>query len=198
MCTGGGQNAWSVSLDGLSDNVDTFGGSDSGSGASSTGSSSTSGTKTTASPSVITEAGQTIIVTAPGSSKATSQSSSGGPSKAGIAAGVVAGVLAICAAVGGLFFFLRARKRNSVEEAYRRNAAINQFVQGGGKQTSEGSSVNDSRLDPSIMVQRRMSDGSIADNQDYSRRILKVRYRVCGITELQSLICSTGRKPRQP
>jgi cell wall integrity and stress response component len=173
MCTGGGQNAWSVSLDGLSDDVDTFGGSDSGSGASSTGGSSSSGTKTTASPSVITEAGQTIIVTAPGNSKAT-QSSSGGPSKAGIAAGVVAGVLAICAAVGGLFFFLRARKRKSVEEAYRRNAAINQFVQGGRKQTSEGSSASDSRLDPSIMVQRRMSDGSIADNQDYSRRILKV------------------------
>jgi cell wall integrity and stress response component len=25
-----------------------------------------------------------------------------------------------------------------------------------------------------VMMQRRMSDGSIADNQDYSRRILKV------------------------
>jgi len=32
----------------------------------------------------------------------------------------------------------------------------------------------DQRLDPVLLQQRRLSDGSIADNQDYSRRILKV------------------------
>jgi cell wall integrity and stress response component len=32
----------------------------------------------------------------------------------------------------------------------------------------------DTRLDP-VMAQRRLSSGSIADNQDYSRRILRVR-----------------------
>jgi len=30
------------------------------------------------------------------------------------------------------------------------------------------------RLDQAVMGQRRMSDGSIANNKDYSRRILKV------------------------
>jgi len=33
----------------------------------------------------------------------------------------------------------------------------------------------DSRIDPDAMAQHRLSDGSIADNEDYSRRILKVR-----------------------
>ena len=41
-------------------------------------------------------------------------------------------------------------------------------------QSPSSTSVTDSRLEPSVMFQRRMSDGSIADNQDYSRRILKV------------------------
>ena len=170
MWLGGGEDAWSVQLDGISYDVENSpdtGSSNSGSG---TKGATSSGT-TTASPSVITQAGQTIVVTATSSSKS---NSSGGPSKTGIAVGVVVGVVAICAIVGGLFFFLRARKRKSVEEAYRRNAAINSFVQGGGVKSASEGSVADSRLDPSLMVQRRMSDGSIADNQDYSRRILKV------------------------
>jgi len=36
-----------------------------------------------------------------------------------------------------------------------------------------GYSVSDARLDP-VMAQRRVSNGSIADNEDYSRKILRV------------------------
>ena len=108
-------------------------------------------------------------VTVVGGSSASSSGKSGG-SKAGIAAGAVVGIIAIAAIIGGAWFYLRARKRRAVEEEYRRNATINSFIQKPGST----SSISDSRLEPSVMMQRRMSDGSIADNQDYSRRILKV------------------------
>lgn len=67
---------------------------------------------------------------------------------------------------------MRRKRNQAIEEEHRRNAAVNSFIGGG---HSSGGSVTDARLDP-IMAQRRMSDGSIADNEDYSRRIL----RVCG------------------
>ncbi len=57
-----------------------------------------------------------------------------------------------------------------MEEEYRRNVAGGY---GAKPPTSSAGSVSD-RLEPSVMMQRRQSDGSIADNQDYSRRILKV------------------------
>jgi cell wall integrity and stress response component len=110
--------------------------------------------------------GSTVVVTASGSS---SSGKSGG-SKAGIAAGVVVGIIVVGAIIGGAWFYLRARKRRAVEEEYRRNATINSFI----AKPGSASSISDSRLEPSVMMQRRMSDGSIADNQDYSRRILKV------------------------
>jgi cell wall integrity and stress response component len=68
-----------------------------------------------------------------------------------------------------MFFFLRRKNRRELEESHRRQAAINAFV----KTPNNEVSPFDTRLEPAIM--RRMSDGSIADNQDYSRRILKVR-----------------------
>ncbi|OBT50389.1 hypothetical protein VE04_09599, partial [Pseudogymnoascus sp. 24MN13] len=101
------------------------------------------------SPSVVTNfvGGQTVIVTqSPAASKDTGSS---GPNVAGIAAGVVVGVVVIAAAIAGM-----------------RQAAINAFV----KSPSDAPAF-DTRLEPAIM--RRMSAGSIADNQDYSRRILK-------------------------
>jgi cell wall integrity and stress response component len=95
-------------------------------------------------------------------------------SAAGIAAGVIVGVIVLGAIAGGAFFYIRQKRRREIEEEYQRNAAVNSFI-GAGKPGSAGSaSYTDSRLDPSV-VQRRMSDGSIMDNQDYSRRILKVR-----------------------
>lgn len=100
-------------------------------------------------------------------------SDDGKPNVAGIAAGVVVGVVALIAIAGGLFFFLRNRKRKALEEEYQRNAAANSYSNLK-PATSSAGSTSDSRLEPSVMMQRRQSDGSIADNQDYSRRILKV------------------------
>lgn len=100
------------------------------------------------------------------------KSSNGGPNKAGIAAGVVVGVLALAGIIAGVYFFLRRQRRRELEEEHRRQAAVSSFVSGGKLHTSN-SSITDSRLDPEFM-NRRQSNGSIADNEDYSRRILKV------------------------
>lgn len=117
----------------------------------------------------------TVLVTAtnrPSTSAAptNTSSSSSKPNTVGIAVGVVVGVVAIAALIAGVFFFLRQKRRRDVEEEYKRQASVNQFVNGGGHKSN--SSMNDSRLDPELV--RRDSTGSIADNQDYSRRILKV------------------------
>lgn len=180
----GGNGFWSVFLTGLESNIDNA--PDSSSSAEATGSTDTTATASvTASISVITQAGQTIFLTAssqPQSTTATSMplpdksnTNSGGKSnKTGIAAGVVAGVVVVTAAIGGGFFFVRHRKRRSVEEEHRRNTAVKTFISSG-KTASETGLENDSRLDPSIMQHRRQSDGSIADERDFSRRILQVR-----------------------
>lgn len=83
--------------------------------------------------------------------------------KAGVAAGVVVGVLAIAGIGIGLFLLTKKRRREKVEEEYRKSAAAREFAR---------KPEQDHRLDP-VMIQRRDSVGSIADNQDYSRRILK-------------------------
>ena len=186
--TGGGPSSWSVQLTGLSNNVasqdsnsdsssDTNSDSNDGAASSSLASSAAASPTKKGPPSVVTKA-STIIVTAPGQTTAqktiiptTQASTSGGPNKAGIAAGVVVGIVALSAIAGGIFFFLRNRKRRAVEEEYRRNVAGDY---GAKPPTSSAGSVSDARLEPSVMMQRRQSDGSIADNQDYSRRILKV------------------------
>ncbi|KAF6219316.1 hypothetical protein HO133_005141 [Letharia lupina] len=193
--TCGGPSSWSVQLTGVNNNVASqSSNSESSSDSSSTSNSdsdsngsaafSSSSTSSAAAsptkkgpPSVVTKA-STIIVTAAGQTTpqetiitTTQAPSSSGPNKAGIAAGVVAGVVAISAIAGGIFFFLRNRKRRAVEAEYRRNVAGDY---GAKPPTSSAGSVSDARLEPSVMMQRRQSDGSIADNQDYSRRILKV------------------------
>ncbi|EKD15025.1 uncharacterized protein L3040_003777 [Drepanopeziza brunnea f. sp. 'multigermtubi'] len=137
---------------------------------------------TSVKPAVVTQGGVTIVVTAGGDSTSVpvstppSEKSGGGSNTAAIAAGVVIGVLVIAGILGGLFFFMRHRKRRDIEEEYKRNAAVNSFIAGGKPPTSSAgaSSFTDTRLDPAVMAQRRESNGSIADNQDYSRRILKV------------------------
>ncbi|KAK7970138.1 WSC domain-containing protein [Apiospora saccharicola] len=92
----------------------------------------------------------------------------------GIAVGVVVGLIVLSAICGGAFFFYRRRRNAEIEEEHRRNAAVNAFIAGGKPPSSSGGlSLSDQRLDP-VMAQRRMSDGSIADNEDYSRRILRV------------------------
>ncbi|USP73371.1 hypothetical protein yc1106_00645 [Curvularia clavata] len=96
------------------------------------------------------------------------------PNTVAIAVGVVVGILALGAILFGVWFLLRRKRQQQAEEDYRRNAAnVNAFVGGGKQLHTSNSSMNDSRLDPSFM-DRRQSNGSIADNEDYSRRILKV------------------------
>lgn len=119
--------------------------------------------------SVIVTHASTVIVTAAGHSNAqtsvTTEAKAKSSNTAGIAAGAVVGVVAICAIAGGLFFFLRNRKRRAIDEEFHRNSA---------NTLATNSNMSDARLEPSVMMQRRQSDGSIADNRDYSRRILKV------------------------
>ena len=197
MC--GGPSAWSVYLTGSDSNPGYYSGSGSGgskgssssSSASSYSSSSTddsdsaaSQTKTAA--SVVTRQ-STLIVTAAGGqtlvqtavATTTAQSQSKGPNTAGIAAGVVVGVVVVGAVAGGIFFLLRRQKKKAEEEELSKNGAIGSYSNLKPSPSSAGS-MSDSRLEPSVMMQRRQSDGSIADNQDYSRRILKVRVIDCG------------------
>ena len=100
------------------------------------------------------------------------------PNVAGIVAGVVVGVVVVAGSAAGLWFFMRRRRNSEIEEEHRRNAAVNAFISGSKPPGSSGSiSMTDSRLDP-VMAHRRMSDGSIADNEDYSRKILRVRWNL--------------------
>lgn len=132
-------------------------------------SSSSSSLPTKTSASTATTAASTAS-SSPTSSPDTSDSK---PNTIAIAVGVVVGVIALAAILFGVWYLLRRRRQRQAEEDYRRNAAnVNSFVNGGKLHTSN-SSMNDSRIDPSFM-DRRQSNGSIADNEDYSRRILKV------------------------
>ncbi|KAM3069988.1 Protein SLG1 [Clarireedia jacksonii] len=175
MC--GGVKYFSVYLTGTENSADNWDAAAASSSAASVAATATS----SSAPSVVTVGGQTVTVQAPTAAAATSSAAattvsnkSSGPNKAGIAAGVVVGVLLAAAIAGGIFLWMRNRKRREVEEEYRRNAAVNNFAAGGKSPVSSGgASFTDTRLDPTL-ANRRMSDGSIADNQDYSRRILKV------------------------
>jgi cell wall integrity and stress response component len=128
---------------------------------------------------VVTEAGQTIVVTAASETNATTHSKSSS-NTAGIAVGVVVGVVGFASLVGGAIFFYRYKRRKSIEEEYRRNAEINNFVTKDKPMSS--SSMSDSRFDGDFMAQRRQSNGSIADDQDFSRRILKVGFYFIGLS----------------
>jgi cell wall integrity and stress response component len=133
--------------------------------------SSTPSSTATSKPTLTTlPEGQTVTITP---SNSASSESSGKSNVAGIAAGVVVGVLAILGIAGGAFLVMRRRKRRAIEEEHQRNAAVKNFIANKPPMSAGSSSFNDSRLDP-VIASRRMSDGSIADNQDYSRRILKV------------------------
>lgn len=173
---GGGTSMVNVYLTGLTTAANNADDSAADKSAVSSSASSTATSSSTA--SVVTQPGATVLVTSapqPAVSSSAAPVSSSGPSKGGIAAGVVVGLAAIAAISGGIFLFIRNRRRRQLEEEYRRNAAVSSFIAGKPPTSSGGaSSFQDLRLDPAVMAQRRMSDGSIADNQDYSRRILKV------------------------
>ena len=118
----------------------------------------------------------TIIITQSGAPSPTTTNSAAappGPNKGAIAAGVVVGIVGLIALLAALVFYLRTRKRRELEEERRRHESVMNVVTKGEKPPS-AYSTSDSRLEPSVMFQRRQSDGSIMDNEDYSRRILKI------------------------
>lgn len=136
-------------------------------------------TTSSAAPSVVASStvlsgGQTSVVYVTSSPTGQPEEDKGGAPMGGIIAGVVVGVVVLGAAFGGLWFYMRQKRNREIEEEHRRNAAVNAFMGGKPPGSSGGYSMEtDTRLDP-VMAQRRMSSGSIADNQDYSRRILRV------------------------
>ncbi|KAF1351981.1 hypothetical protein BDV97DRAFT_136047 [Delphinella strobiligena] len=193
----GGASFWSVYKTGYDNSVSYYDGTSSSSSSSSstsqssssssgTSSSSSTASSTSDSPVLVTSAapGRTVVITLAASATNTDSAtqdkkSGGGSNTAGIAAGVVVGVVVAAALAGGAFFFFRNRKRKQIEEEYSKRSQAQDFGAAGAVHT-RGMSVrsvsggNDARLDPEAMMARRLSDGSIADEQDYSRRILKV------------------------
>jgi cell wall integrity and stress response component len=153
-----------------------------GGDSSSSSTTSDKGSKTSATPIVVTStnAGQTVIVTVqPTADPATSNGSNsggGGSNTAGIAAGVVVGVAAIAGIMIGIYFFMRHKRRREAEEDFKARTQVDQF-RNIGEFKAPGtaySGMSDQRLDPE--AGRRNSVGSLADNQDYSRRILRVSW----------------------
>ena len=104
---------------------------------------------------------ETTIIQTP-----TQTGKSGGVS-GGAAAGIVISILILAAIGGGAFFYVRRRQRTEYHKQYE-----------GSNFGSSPGSLNrpfgvDQRLEPG-MVQKRESVGSLADEQDYSRKILRV------------------------
>jgi cell wall integrity and stress response component len=163
LSTCGGIGFWQVYLTGLTGDVQTAPNS-----TTSTGSSPTSGgTSSSTAPAVITKPGETVVVT----QSPVAESKSGSSNKVAIAVGVVVGIVGFAGIVGGVLLYLRHKRNREIEEEHRRNAAVSSFV---GSAASDKSS-NDQRLDPSIYSHSRQSIGSIADERDFTRRILQVR-----------------------
>ncbi|GAO50817.1 hypothetical protein G7K_4938-t1 [Saitoella complicata NRRL Y-17804] len=198
--TCGGSSYWSVYLTGTGSNPSTASGSSSSSSytsssvasrtssdssspkessdtASSTATSTTS-TGADATPSVvyITTGGSTVTATptATASSSADSANTSttssgkssggGGGVSAGAIAGIVVGVVLGSLLLGlGAFFFWRRRRNSSFED----------ISSVGPSSPPRAAAMPDPRLEPA-MVQRRLSEGSLADEQDYTRKILRV------------------------
>ncbi|KIW11522.1 hypothetical protein PV08_10823 [Exophiala spinifera] len=148
-------------LSGLTGNVQIAPNSSSSTAAANTASKTTAAVVTmTVSP--------TSALPASASTSAAKSGKSSGTSKVGIAVGVVVGVIALAGIIGAVVFVMKRKRNREIEEEHRRNAAI-------GSAKSDKSSVTDQRLDPSIYSHRRQSIGSIADERDFSRRILQVQ-----------------------
>lgn len=141
-----------------------------------------------------TEAEQTVVVTAPSQSEAVSQPVSSENSDtasksntAAIAAGVVVGVVGFFALLGAIFFFWRFKKRKSERNFLNTGPAENY--------NKPMSTSSNSRFDGDFMAQRRQSNGSIDDDQDFSRRILQV-IRFCCRWTFWKLTARTGDQSR--
>ncbi|RMZ82671.1 hypothetical protein DV738_g1442, partial [Chaetothyriales sp. CBS 135597] len=113
-------------------------------------------TSTIAIPSVVTASGTIVTVTASVAAPSTTAAESSAASDKSNGGGT-------------------RRRRLAIEEEHRRNAAAAAAASGFAAGKSETSSATDQRLDPASSLHRRNSLGSIADEQDFSRRILQVR-----------------------
>jgi cell wall integrity and stress response component len=137
-------------------------------------------------------ASSTVYVTSPGSTSpsngsniettiiqsatAESQASSGGGGgvSGGEAAGIAIGVLALIGIGAAAFFIIRRRRKDDYQKQY----------EGSGFGSSPGSLNRpfgtDQRLEPQML--KRESVGSLADEHDYSRKILRVLSLDIGLT----------------
>nr|POF15291.1 cell wall integrity and stress response component 2 [Quercus suber] len=160
--------------------------SDSSTSSTSAPSSSSTSSSTTVAPSVVTSVapGTTVVVTAPAARVSnpppefsTDSASKGSKTNvAGLAAGIVVGFVVVVAGIAALVFWIKHKRRKDAETESKRSTQVNDFMRGGreGKPPRSGySNMSDERLDPQAGA-RRNSVGSIADNQDYSRKILRV------------------------
>lgn len=150
-CTGGGADKWSILLTGTTPNkIENY---DPASASSSSKPSTTAG---------------------PASSAATqsAEPKKGGGSTVGIVVGVIVALVIVGALGFGAFLFLRRKKQR--EEEARMATDAETFVAGGKADSRPNMWAQDSRMDK--LDDRRQSNGSIADNQDYSRKILQVSW----------------------
>jgi len=109
----------------------------------------------------VTAGPQTTVIASP-----TNTNSSSGIS-GGAAAGIAIGILALIAIGAAVFFVVRRRRRDEYQRQYDPSNL-----------SSSPGSLNrpfgtDQRLEPQ-MLQKRESVGSLADENDYSRKILRV------------------------
>ena len=113
---------------------------------------------------------RSIIVTSTsepqGALQGESNSNSDKSNTAAIAAGVVVGVVGFSALLGAIFFVWRFKKRRS-QGNYHNTGPVEHY-------SKPMSTSSNSRFDGDFMAQRRQSNGSIDDDQDFSRRILQV------------------------
>lgn len=139
---------------------------------------------------VTNSAKETVFITKSGaaSSSATASQSaapiedtkSGGIS-GGAIAGIVVGVFGGIAALVAILIFWRRRNNQS---AYTASRSPNHFVDPFGARAEDKMAFGhappdafmaiDQRLNPVMLGERRLSEGSIADERDYSRKILRV------------------------
>jgi len=96
-----------------------------------------------------------------------SQTGKSGGVSGGAVAGIVITILVLAGIGAGAFFYVRRRRKTEYQKQY----------EGSSYGSSPGSQNRpfgvDQRLEPG-MVQKRESVGSLADEQDYSRKILRV------------------------
>ncbi|CEN59576.1 WSC domain-containing protein [Aspergillus pseudodeflectus] len=169
MC--GGNNAYSVYLTGLEDNVPYYSTGTTGSSTTTTSSNNSTTTQTSGSSSSTETEEQAVetFASTPTSQSSNKDKKDDGPNVAAIAAGVVIGVVGLAALAGAGFFLYRFKTRHPADKRLRDMSTVEQF----GKPTSSDS-MSESRFDGDFAAQRRQSNGSIDDDRGFSRRVLQV------------------------